>query len=343
MRAARRPGKKQQVLDETVRACSNTGEHFPDNGGLPALFRQPAANRLQGTQILRERILDFVRNHRRNFAEPDQCRLLPQLFLHAHARAEVVEGELPVNFRSPPRGNSPTDRCSGRDSRRPSGRSLRGRPRDAHSPVTRYRDKYPSCSSRYGDGISIETFRPHTSEARGTRTTVRRGVDASIVPVGVDHNNTSGTDSIIDRHRSSLERSRASSATRARRGSQDARVPRFPRRPPSPRPTGGPERWSTMGPRPPGLRGRRRGSSPRRCGGIEPGSRGAHSRGYPWGIEHVHVPGQDGVLAVAEQTFCRRIEGFDQGARVKSPQWRRRHYRQYGRQHLAGAIRRIGA
>jgi hypothetical protein len=59
------------------------------------------------------------------------------------------------------------------------------------------------------------------------------------------------------------------------------------------------------------------------------------------GHEHVHVPAHDVLLAVAEQTFCGRIEGFDQTARVDDHDGVNGAL-EYGRQHLGGAIRRIG-
>ena len=67
-------------------------------GASRAALGHAAADHLDRAADAGERVLHFVRDDRRHLAQPGQRRLLAQLLLHLHSRAEIVEdaGELPL-------------------------------------------------------------------------------------------------------------------------------------------------------------------------------------------------------------------------------------------------------
>ena len=86
----RRPREHQQVLNQIVEPI-DAGDDFLDDRGIVGARRQARANHLYRAAHRRERVLHFVRDHRRHLAEPGQRRRLAQLILELGAPRQIVQ------------------------------------------------------------------------------------------------------------------------------------------------------------------------------------------------------------------------------------------------------------
>ena len=76
----------------------DTRDDLGDDRGIAGLRRQARADHLHGAADGRQRVLDFVRDHRRHFAEPGQRRRFTQPLLELGAARQIVKDPGEVLF-----------------------------------------------------------------------------------------------------------------------------------------------------------------------------------------------------------------------------------------------------